>query len=444
MKYYKENLGKIDGEGQTTSRLIQLNTAIVIILLVKTIGLSFPYTAMPYYFIVMFLFALFVVQGDILNVRINDSVGIFLLSLCAILYVMGVFVTLFQSIPLYKMNKLVLVDLANIFCLILLLCMFSNLDVSEYHEAIHRFLRYSVFLSFMLAIVSIYKFYKFIKGVKLDWVPISEDGSYPIATSLLWDYNIYSLGTLIGCLGAYYLMKETKSRLLKYFSLLIIPLLLFCTVLSASRRAILCIVLLLSVWGYQRFGKMIHVESFDLYKVIKRFVQIACLLIIAVFAGSYLYDQISQSFNLDAVARVLRKYSSIIVGLTEKPAALGERVIRLKAVYDMAQHYHWHQFILGNGFEYLNTLKIYPHNIFISAFLYAGVLGVVSLYVLYFYVISLAYKKRKLLGGFFLWSFAFVAFFYFFSGNSFFSSHAFMIMMAIVLSVESRHGAQGA
>lgn len=122
----------------------------------------------------------------------------------------------------------------------------------------------------------------------------------------------------------------------------------------------------------------------------------------------------------------------------ERNQFLGGRTTHWYYAWLIFKDYPWHKKMFGGGFNYLEMFGKkfeenrydYPHNPFISAFLYSGIIG--GVVYLWFMVIVFIYYIRYLKHHlFFFICFLVVFFFSFVSGNTHFSVPVFAILSFI-------------
>lgn len=116
----------------------------------------------------------------------------------------------------------------------------------------------------------------------------------------------------------------------------------------------------------------------------------------------------------------------------------GGRTARWYYAWVIFKEYPWYKKLFGGGFDYLEMFGKkfggkkydYPHNPFVSAFLYSGIIGG-GIFVWYIFLVFYYYIKYYKYHLFFLVCFLVVFFFCFFSSNSFFSVPIYMILSII-------------
>jgi hypothetical protein len=417
--------------------ILRIRNILIALLLLKTVRLClpagaefYPFDSVFYYKFVFICFGVYFFLGKV-SFRIDTPFILFFV--CIIYYLIALFVTFMQ---LHSINKSVIVDLANILCFLLLWCMVDDLEVTAYQDLMNTFLKFAVYLSFIIACLSFYKFYLLLNGVELEWVPLNAEDAYPWGTSLVPDDNFYCLGILTGLVSSWCLIRKKESFGFKLFTGVNILLLTLCVLFAGSRRGIVALISFI-IYAFIKKRSSLRLFIRELFKRKWYCVIILSLILIAfsnynIIAG-YVVD------NYEKITFIFERYFTIIIGTTEDPQALGARVERLTKIEDILMGSTFLELLLGNGFEYFKMLDgDYPHNLFISTLFYSGIVGTIMLFFLYAYVILQAINKRRLLGEVFLWIFFFTCFFYFFSDNSLFSSSTYMIMAIIIFRLQDK------
>lgn len=142
--------------------------------------------------------------------------------------------------------------------------------------------------------------------------------------------------------------------------------------------------------------------------------------------------------NSETVDTTKQQKSEEYLEKLEKDKLLGGRTAHWYYAWLIFQDYPWHKKLFGGGFDYLemfgNKFKEnkydYPHNPFISAFLYSGIIGG-GVYIWFMFMVFMYYIKYMKHHLFFFICFLVVFFFSFVSGNTHFSIPVFAILSII-------------
>src|SRR5699024_7950525 len=108
----------------------------------------------------------------------------------------------------------------------------------------HKFLISYAYLIPIFAIISLFKYYLLINGVLIAYFE-KPGWEYPIGTSLMPDYNMYSLGMLVGLIALTYLIKTTDKLFLQLGGILSGLLVIIASLFSSSKRGIILILIVI-------------------------------------------------------------------------------------------------------------------------------------------------------------------------------------------------------
>jgi hypothetical protein len=376
-----------------------------------------------------------------------------------------------------------------------------------------QLLAFCIFICFF----SMVKIFFFLRGVNFDFL-CNADGLYPNGTSLVIDYNFYSLGNILGIVTASFLLVKERSMTRSVLLQLLVFGLIINVMFSTSRRGIVVLALiivflfLVLLFGWiAGKGTWIAILSRKLRLVFIFFFGFIFLLIIFLsqrpfHSKSSLYVTLGfdRTIGRELLYWCARRYFTIIepkfqdsttirnfrmfrktgqigglnkiFGINEKAKILnardslkanipkevnsdtyfsailndpdnrfsGGRIQRINfAIKIFSEQYSTLKKIIGGGFDYLwnfgyefcqqNQHRFYydyPHNPVLSAFLYSGILGGVSL-VYFFLMTFLNFIRgfRSLI--YFIFLYVIIFFFAFFSGNSIFGNPEFVFVSLV-------------
>lgn len=391
------------------------------VILLLVFGLTFPY-GLPIYTPLVFLFFIIALINNKVRLKINVSIILFLLTICS--YVWGM--VLNQGV-LYTNN---ISDITNIVMLLLLFLSITNLDNKEYKRMKRKAHVLITISSISVSIFSLYKFYLLLNNQRLDFL---YNGSYyPVGTSLMSDYNMYSLGMLIGLISITYLIINSDSLKVGYLLMYSYLPVILAVFFSSSRRGLLMLIVLVILIIVQLMRKSEILKSFR-NKLL--FLSIAgTTTIIALFFSENINIQITNTLFLE---NVLNRS----LGVADITNTVSSRTIRWDYSIKLIEDFTIPQAIFGNGFKYLDFLgnifkpgfEEYPHNFFLSTLLYSGILGLVIIVFLLLSVIVRGLINFKQIGVDMNLMFIIGLIFMLVSGNSIFSSKVLGVLILIII-----------
>src|SRR5699024_4261868 len=182
--------------------------SVAILFVLSLISLIIPY-GMPLFGAITFLFVCLKFISGKIKIRLN--LGISLFYLIVVFYFIG----LMWTDTMYTRVK---VDLTNIAGYVLLWILLSDLNLDNYKRLLHNIAKYTVVVVFPVSLFALYKFISLTNGNHFEFL-YANDGRYPEGTSLMLDYNMFSLGIIPALLfSLYFLIQEEKtSKMIFYF-----------------------------------------------------------------------------------------------------------------------------------------------------------------------------------------------------------------------------------
>ncbi|AMN46427.1 hypothetical protein ACG33_04775 [Steroidobacter denitrificans] len=275
-------------------------------------------------------------------------------------------------------------EIANSVAIILLWIATINRPFTQegMKRVVNWFMVFMILVAIILALLGLIKFLLFLRGHRLAFVEAASAGRYPWGTSLTVDYNMYALSILAGAIGTLSWLLSTHSTIRR--------------IVASGLFIGLCVVGFLA--GSRRFW-IIAPVSFALLT----------LGLIRQRNGSTARRGFAVLFIMLAVGAVAL-YKTDTVDWNELMGTGWDLQYRLATLLDaessggMEGRFSRWQFSLhlltdmrvwvGNGFDYLSLYSCkfedcsgagYPHNPLISALLYAGVPGMLSVLALVLY-----------------------------------------------------------
>lgn len=367
---------------------------------------------------------------------INLMLGNFKILRLDIIFIIVIFQFLFYSLFNFK-DEIVLSEIATIIWWYLFMSVLNSfLNNNHIFEEFKRKLFKSFsWISIVAAIVGLVKLFLLGQGNILPFMEINLPNGKTVllnGTSLNLDYNIYSIGLLMGVFSTVFCYRNTNKKNIKLFYSFAIFLQLFAASLSSSRRGfVLSIVvfLILIIWNKQlmnkTFKKQINNTKYQ-FVFLSVFIIIVC----------YFYIDIDSLFNSSIEMEGLSNRLKTIETINSSENDL--RTIRWEYALDYFNSKDWVANFFGSGFDYLESFGNYfgdstldhPHNVWISSLLYGGIIGFLFTIILTFKIGIKYYNLRNSLG-FFLAFYLLFTFFNFTSSNSIFSSRLFMVIILL-------------
>jgi hypothetical protein len=241
------------------------------------------------------------------------------------------------------------------------------------------------------ALVGAVKFALLLQGRRLGFVEAASPGHYPFGTSLISDYNMFALTMLCGVVIAFAKVLRDRAFSSRLFAGIVFFLLCAVGFFAGSRRfwvvapAAILAVLALSL------------PRLRLGAGTRRLLLLAAIGVsLALVAAQYL-NFLSWDFFSSRSHSIQVRLLSLLDA--DSGGAFDERLVRWQFAFSLASGSTiWS----GQGFDYLyefacrfgNCAAIdYPHNPFLSALLYAGIPGVISVALLLGYVCWIALRQ---------------------------------------------------
>jgi len=380
------------------------------------------------FYVIRFL-QLFIII-NLLDLRVNFLKNLILFAVPALLYLLYSFFSLDQYI--------VLADLFNLFWWFGFMTILNRFitDEPDFEKFKKILFHSSFFFATIAAFVGIFKLY----FLGLYEVP-QPDGTIIIliGTALNLDYNVFSIGLFCGLFGGLYCYKHAVNYKFKILYAIAILSILACAMMSGSRRALvigLILVPYLIFWSYRlrptyihQHNEFIKINRWVTFPWIPFFIFLVLIYFVSQFGVSTFFesnDELNYVFNrLLTISDILTK---------DDDSRSGRWAFSFNYFSDLPIYAK----LFGGGFSYLQQFGNYfgeseldyPHNVWISALLYGGILGFITTVILTFYVLFFLLKRKDLFGELIVWYLLFL-FFYFTSANSIFSSRIFNILILL-------------
>jgi len=371
----------------------------VLLLLAMTVPYGFPLFA-PVVFVYFLIFFMKDASRGEIHIRIN--LGIFLFLLSILFYFLGVVAS---HGVIYKSN---IRDLKNIASLLMLTWILNRVDWESYNKFAKIFQKLTVPILSFVALFSLYNFYRLIAGSDVIFISM-EKAEKAIGISLSGAYNMFALGMFGGIFVAYASFYRSKSSLFKLVCLACIILCSAAIVFSGSRRGWILLSFLgatFLVRGGVRLVKGFFVgEKGNLVSsrsnVFAWVFTIALSAVILVVVWDF-------EFNVEkprGLNKLVYRLSTLSAGEGGFSRAFSKRTDRWIYAAELIEDSGVQGLFFGSGFEFL---KLYgrrdgvdegdPHNFIVSAMLYSGFIGSISLLGLILYTILRLFMKREKFG----------------------------------------------
>lgn len=405
---------------------------VAIILTLVLLSMSYPYGFPLFSFVVLFFVVLKFISG---NLKIRINIGFSLFFLCVLAYILGVFL---NGGKIYSYNKS---DLTNIIAFFLVWLLLSDLTRDKFPKLIHQFAKYSVFVCSAVAIISLYKFYKLTNGVYIE--AFFNDGVYRQGTSLVKDYNMFSLALLSGLVMSIYLISKSKKVSHSLYSFASFALIFTSVIFAGSRRAWVLAILMVLVMVFLII-KYIFTHRFE--KNVKQLLKYGLIISVVslfVFLFTVLFD-VDLIQNTGQFESLKKRFDTL--QLEQVDDSFSSRTNRWDYAIELYSDYNPLQLFVGSGFSYLPKFgsafqrgaESYPHNPFLSSLLYSGLVGVLIFVVTLTWSIAVAIRNRKIISLHFTFIYLISWMFLFISSNSFFSNPLLILLMMTLLAPPSK------
>lgn len=428
---------------KSTWRQIGSNEGVIaLILLIAVVGMAYPYGFPLFTPFLVICFCVLMFRGSIV---LEINIGFVFLYLSSMLYLVGIIVS--GQIYAHNLN-----DLENMLGYLLLWLMLGKMDGRSYQRLMELYFKVSSPVLTVIAVLGIYKFYMLYHGVTLTWV-IRENNVYPWGSSLVVDYNFFALALLMGLLAATYCFHQASSVRIRLIYLVMALLMTTAIILSGSRRAWVVIALLgllLLLW-------LLRVLLRNLSQLRRGTQTVFITFVLLVVLPSIFWVIAKSDFGSLDNYRVDQLTYRLSTLFTDEGDSFSERSARWNYTLELLESYNFLQLVLGHGFNYLtdfanqftfNGTEDYPHNPFLSAFLYSGMVGLLAHIMFIFTACLQAWGNRKRLGWTFLGMLGISLAFCLISANSIFSINLMMILLlfglkfGLVSSGQQNHGGE--
>ncbi len=258
-----------------------------------------------------------------------------------------------------------------------------------------------------------------------------------IGTALNIDYNVFSIGLYCGLFAGLYCYTKTSSIKYKVIFALAILIILTSSMMSGSRRGLVIGLFLIPylLFWVNRFagqsGEITYTSPLRLQFLRLPWITIFFFIVFIFLATRFSFSTLSNS--TEEITALVGRINSIseIISRDEDT-----RSSRWEFSFNYFSELPAYSMLFGDGFNYLRifgtkfgeVVSDYPHNVWLSALLYGGILGFLSTLFLTVYIFYLLYKRKHIFNQLLIWYVLFL-FLYFSSANSIYSSRIFNVLM---------------
>lgn len=422
-----------------TTRILSKEAALATCMLVAIIGLAFPYHFPLFILVVIGWFGLLLLNGQ-LSFRL--TVGMLPLLFSIGFFLLGI------VLSFGKMYDIVTEDLINIITVLLIWPMATGINREGLRRFLNLYLRWIFPLMVAIALVGLYKFYLLLNGQFLSFIsPETSLLKYPLGTALMTDYNMFAFGQFSGLLAGIYGFGRSRTLFSRIWFVLGSIIIVTAIVFAGSRR------------GWVVAGLAVFYAVVMMFRTLRRIVAkkriarrllVNVLVILGVLGGvaALVIPRIPiERFLTTAYAleMVAYRFGTLTGQSYERGGSFSSRTDLWVHAVGLVSDYSFIEWSIGSGFDYIaqygslaSSGEGYPHNPIISALLYSGILGALTVIVLIAVVFVRAWQSRKWVGTNQLLLLYLVSLLFLLpSGNSIFSIKTFPLQLLILLAVNT-------
>lgn len=229
---------------------------------------------------------------------------------------------------------------------------------------------------------------------------------YPYGSSLIVDYNIYAASLMVAMIGFFLRINRSRDKV-DIWSVAAVTAIVLNIYMCGSRRAYALFIVLymaLCFFVVVRKNKKSIFDFFSISFLVFLVVPILSdILISSVEVSRYIVIfPMDSAFNFLGGGIFTYRPQDLISSMSsDQSFGLASRIVRWKFAFDLLGNEGW---LFGNGFSYQDKYSCefsgcgaidYPHNVFLSEWLLAGILGVVTMLVLFGMIVFEVVRCRK-------------------------------------------------
>lgn len=408
-------------------RMMSIEFYLALLLTITVVGLIFPYGFPLFTLVGILYFFIFLITKKI-SIYIN--LGLISFYLLILFFLGGILST--ES----GLNSLIISSIASFVVLLITLLIFGNGTENTIIQTKAIFFTSLTIITPFLGIFSIYKYILLLRGNRIDFL-IIEGRQYPWGTSLMPDYNMFALGMLICLIAIVYSIRKSTSIIFSYYCALGLLLAFSSIILSGSRRGIILLVILLL------YFLIYFLYIFFKTNLIRKIITITSLLLFAIVGIQLIVKAEIQIVNPYEIEKIKYRYSTI----NQFESSFSQRTERWIYAEELLGSYSPLELLLGSGFDYhqdfgkkfnVETGLDYPHNLFISTFLYSGVVGVLVLIFIIFAPFIRGIKQGTIFKEELLVVYVLCLIFFFVSADSLFTINILWLISSLLICAKSR------
>lgn len=326
------------------------------------------------------------------------------------------------------------------------LLLFSSIilirDFEHFKQVIEILLKQLFFVSLIASFLGLLKFFLSLNGVFIEFFRTSE-GLYPLGTSLLNDYNIFSFGLFFGLIIGISFLDKNQSMIVRFFLWLSVSMIFISIALTGSRRSLVILFIFFIVFLYLEFRVYLHLFIVQIKKGVLRirfFRPITFIFLLIIFF-SYLITNSNFEFSeVNQFEKILIRAES----LNETEGSFSQRTKRWQLSSKILNSMNMEDLLFGRGYQYWlefvpsnkqNIGTDYPHNLFISTFFSSGIIGLLTIIILFIYAFKVYQRNFRFLAPFFI-GFLISFIYLFISGDQFFSNKAIVLLVYFPIILE--------
>ncbi|TDM32452.1 hypothetical protein ETI03_01790 [Macrococcoides canis] len=408
-------------------RLNESYISIAILLYISFLAITIPYGFPLFGIVAIFFVALKLFTGRA-KIKVNIVFLFFLLTICA--YLIGVY----NTVDTYSSVKF---DLINIISYFFVWILISDLQKDDFKSLFNVFSKLMIINGAIFAPISILKFILLTRGTFISVLYI--DDLYPSGTSLVIDYNMFSMSIIISAILSIYMISRSEKLSYKLILSIIIIADLISVLFAGSRRGwVILSLLLIIIFFLVIFRMMSNKNAFTIILFISTILTTVLFIILSIF---YIMNIDLTLLASKEVEKLIARFDTL--KFDQLNQGVENRDIRWSFTFYLIENMNSFELLLGNGFDYLRLFSErfntpldsdYPHNPILSSMLYSGLIGTLPLALMLGLSLAkslaLVIKCRFTLAAPFIVSFAFSII----SANSIFSIKPFFILLLVVLS----------
>jgi hypothetical protein len=304
----------------------------------------------------------------------------------------------------------------------------NSVDSTEHWRRVANWMLVSItWATLLIAALGAYKFVQFLHGKQLGFVADAASGRYPWGTSLVSDYNMFSLTMLTGLLSCCVLGTCAKGPLQRAWYAVAFIFIFLIGFLAGSRR--FWVIAPIAIVAY------FVVANVNLRKL-RPWRMIGYMVVIVATVAGALSGFLRGKVDVEQLLTTGWNLQARLMTLINPDSGFGfsSRISRWNLAFDLL---NGPTVIIGRGFDYLQLYGCrfagcqavdYPHNLLLSSLLYGGVVGFAAVALLTLCLLNLAFRVVAARSSVLIFGVMLLAYlpFVFVSSNSVFSVKSFL------------------